>query len=105
MHIELAPQVLLRSNSVARELGRSEELPLTLRARSHRRDFALVPDDDEAAISLPGRKADGGKTQMRFKLLRDCAEFCSVWEGIAELAVSALQEPAHGGHQDTDAMR
>jgi hypothetical protein len=83
MRIELAPKVLLRSNSVARERGWSEELLLTLRARRHRRNFALVPDDDEAAISLPGRKADGDKAQMRFKLLRDGAEFCPVWKGIA----------------------
>ena len=82
MRIELAPEVLLRSNSVARERGWSEELPLT-RARCHRRDFALSPDDDEAAISLPARNADWGKAQMRFKLLRDRVEFCPIWKGIA----------------------
>ncbi|MGA8346106.1 MAG: hypothetical protein WB781_29520, partial [Candidatus Sulfotelmatobacter sp.] len=83
MHIEFAPQVLLRSNSVTRERGWSEELPLTLRARRQRRNFALVPDDDEAAISVPARNADWGKAQTRFKLLRDRAEFCSVRECIA----------------------
>ena len=82
MRIEFASQVLLRSTSVTRERGWSEELPLTLRARRHRRDFALVPDDDEAAFSVPARNADWRKAQMRFKLLRDRAEFC-VWEGIA----------------------
>ena len=83
IHIEFAPQVLLRPNSVTRERGWSKELPLTLRARRHRRDFALVPDDDEAAISVPARNADWGKAEMRFKLLRDRAEFCSVRECIA----------------------
>ena len=79
MRIELAP---IRSNSVARERGRSEELAITVRARRHRRNFALVPDEDEAAIRLPARTADWGKAQMRFKLLRDCAEFCPLWECI-----------------------
>jgi len=83
MCIELVPKVLLRSNSVPRECGWSEELPLTLRARRQRRNFALVPDDYEAAISVPARNADSGKAQMRFKLLRDRAEFCSVRERIA----------------------
>ena len=56
MRIELAP---IRSNSVARERGRSEELALTVRARRHRRNFALVPDD-EAAINLPALTEDWG---------------------------------------------
>ena len=83
MRIELAPEILLRSNSVARERRWSEELPLTIRARCHRRDFALAPDDDEAPISLPARNADWGKAQMGFKLPGNRAEFCSVRECIA----------------------
>lgn len=51
VHLELASQVLLRSNSVTRESGRSEELALTVAARCHRRNSALVPDDDEAALN------------------------------------------------------
>ena len=29
-----------------------------------------MPEDDEAAVSLPGRSADLGSVQMRFKLLQ-----------------------------------
>ena len=81
MHIELATQVLLRSNSVARERGWSKELAVALAARRHRRDSALVPDDDEVAIGSPGRNANWGTAPIRSKLFRDWAELCSVWEG------------------------
>jgi len=63
-----------------------------------------MPHDDEAALSSPAQNTDWGTAQMRFKLLRDCAEFCPLWELEAYLAVGALQETARWGHQDTDAM-
>jgi hypothetical protein len=105
MHIELASEVLRGSNSVARERGWREELALALGTGSHHWYLARVPHDDEAAISLPTRNSDLGTAQMRFKLLRDCAELYSVWEGIGQLAISALQETAFGGHYDSDAVR
>jgi hypothetical protein len=58
MPIELAHQIFFRPNSVADKRGGSEKLALTLRARRHRRNFALVADDDEAAIRLLARAAN-----------------------------------------------
>jgi len=81
MHIELATEVLLRSNSVVRERGWSKELAVALGARRHRRDFALASDDDEVAPNKHARNANWGTAQIRAKLFRDCAELCSVWEG------------------------
>jgi len=108
MHIELASQVLLRSNSVMRESGRREELALTVAAGRHRRNSALVPDDDEAALSpwsvfgdvsnSPVWSADWGAAQMRLKLSCDCIELCPVRKFEVYVAVSALQETANGGH-------
>ena len=104
MQIELVTQVLLRSNGVARECRRCEELALTPCACSHRWNFAFIPHDDEAAISAPVWTSDWGKTQMRFKLLRECVVLYPFWKRVTQLAIAALQETTHGGHYDTDAM-
>jgi len=115
MHIELASQVLLRSNSVKRESGWSEEPAFALGARRHRRSSALVPDFDQAALNpcsvfgdvsnLPVWIVDWGAAQMRLKLFCDHGELCPGWILKAYWAVSAHQETAQGGHYDTDAMR
>ena len=42
---------------------------------------------------------------MSFELLCYRVVRCAVWEYEASFAVSALQEAAHWGHQDTDVVR
>jgi len=102
MHIELASQVLLRSSSVKRESRGSEELAFALGARRHRRNSALVPADDEAALSpwsvfgvpsdSPVRNADWETAQMRLKLFCDCIELFPDWKFKAHLATNTYPQ-------------
>jgi hypothetical protein len=50
VHHELVPQILLRACAVAPKVGWSKELVLAFRTTSHNGNFAVVPQDDEAAL-------------------------------------------------------
>ena len=50
VHDELVPQILLRACAVAPKVGWSKELVLAFRTTSHSGNFAVVPQDDEAAL-------------------------------------------------------
>jgi hypothetical protein len=50
VHDELVPQILSRACAVAPKVGWSKELVLAFRTTSHSGSFAVVPQDDEAAL-------------------------------------------------------